>query len=93
LQAVAMSKRHPTIYWETLKTADRYLVLHKAYPLPFLIEGINKYVMIDEILSYLNVTEDGQFFTRLIPYILSRYAKVYYMTCPSDFASQKKKKK
>jgi len=46
-----------------LKAADRYFGLYQVHSLPFFHKGINKFVMVDEVFSYLAVAENRQFFT------------------------------
>jgi hypothetical protein len=67
-----------------LKAADRYFELYQVHSLPFFQQDIGKFVMIDEMFTYLAVAESRQYFAVLTPNMLSRCTQGLYTVCPSD---------
>ena len=84
VHAVATSKSIRLFVDIPLKAADRYFKLYQVHSLPFLHQGIGKFVMIDEPFLYLAVAESRQFFALKTPYMLSKCAQKLYIVCPSD---------
>ena len=84
VHAVATSKSIRLFVDIPLKAADRYFELYQVYSLPFFHKGIGKFVMIDEVFTYLAVAESRQFFAILPTYMLTRCMQDLYRVCPAD---------
>jgi len=84
VHAVATSKSIRLFVDIPLKAADRYFELYQVYSLPFFHKGIGKFVMIDEVFTYLAVAESRQFFAIIPTYMLSRCTQDLYTVCPAD---------
>ena len=84
VHAVATTKGIRLFIEIPLKTVDHLFELYQVHPLPFFHTGINKYIMIDESVSHIIVSENRQFFNTLEPQIFSRCTKDFYMICPAD---------
>jgi hypothetical protein len=84
VHAVATSKSIRLFIDIPLKAADRYFELHQVHSLPFFHKGIGKFVMIDEMFTYMAVAESRQFFTVMTPHMLSKCTQNLYTVCPSD---------
>jgi hypothetical protein len=84
VHAVATSKSVILFIDIPLKAADRYFELYQVHSLPFFHRGFGKFVMIDEMFTYLAVAETRQFFAVMTPYMLSKCKQDLYTVCPSD---------
>jgi len=83
VHAVAISKSIRLFVDIPIKD-DRYFELYQDHSLPFLHQGIGKFVMIDEPFSYLAVAESRQVFALMTPYMLSKCSQKLCIVCPSD---------
>ena len=84
VHAVATSKSIRLFVEIPLKASGRYFELYQAHSLPFLHEGINKFVMVDEPFTFLAVAESRQYFAMLTPYMLTKCTQKLFTVCPSD---------
>jgi hypothetical protein len=84
VHAVASPKAIRLFIEIPLKAVDRYFELYQVHSLPFLKQDIGKFVMIDEVFTYIAVAESRQFFALMTPEMLSRCTKGLYTVCPSD---------
>jgi hypothetical protein len=57
---VATSKNIRLFVDIPLKAAGRYFELYQVLSLPFFHEGVGKFIMIDEMFTYLAVAENNQ---------------------------------
>jgi hypothetical protein len=71
-----------------LRAADKYFTLYQAHSLPFLHEGIKKFIQIDKPFTYLAVAEDRQFFTILTEDMLAK-CTTDFIQCPSNMVLRK----
>jgi hypothetical protein len=78
LHVVATTKSIRLFIDITLKAADRYFELYQAHSRPFFHKGISRFVMIDEIFTYLAVAENKQIFAQITPHILSKSTQGLY---------------
>ena len=84
VHAVASSRSIGLFIDILLKAADRYFESYQVHSLPFFHKDIDKFVMIDEVLTYFAVGEGRQFFALITPYMLSKCKQGLYTLCPSD---------
>jgi hypothetical protein len=84
VHAVATSKSIRLFIEIPLKAADRYFELYQVQSLFFFHMGVGKFIMIDEVFTYLAVAENRQFFAVFTPYMLSKCTQNLYTVCPSD---------
>jgi len=61
-----------------LKTIDHFFELYQVHLLLLFHTGINKYIMIDEPVSHIIVSENSQFFTILEPQVFAKCTKDFY---------------
>jgi hypothetical protein len=84
VHAVDTSKTNRLFVDIPLKATNRHFELYQGHSLPFLHEGIGKFIMIDEAFTYLAVAENRQFFAQMTPHMLSKCTHGTYTVCPSD---------
>jgi hypothetical protein len=84
VHAVATTKGIRFFIEIPLKTVDHLFELYQVHPLPFLHTGINRYMIIDESVTHIILSENRQFFTAVEPQVLSKCTKDFYTICPAD---------
>jgi flagellin-specific chaperone FliS len=78
VHAGATSKNIRLLVDIPLKATDRHFELYQVHSYPFFHEGIGKFIMIDEVFTYLAVAKNRQFFAQMTPYVVQMYTGIVH---------------